>query len=205
MPNPIPPYELIYWPGAPGRAEVIRLFFEETGTPYHDTAKDLPPEEATELVLRLGYSETDLGDEGNPPSFASPILRHGQHFVSQTANILLFLADKIPGLNGCDPGDVYRLNALTLTMLERLLDEVHNTHHTISGQLYYEDQKAECLRAAKIYVDMRLPKHLGYFERVLQSEGSGEGPWLWAGKITWPDLVLFHVSCSLEHQCMGRK
>jgi hypothetical protein len=29
-------YELIYWPGLPGRGEFIRLAFEESGTPYVD-------------------------------------------------------------------------------------------------------------------------------------------------------------------------
>jgi glutathione S-transferase len=33
-----PEYKLVYHAGIPGRGEFIRLFFEATGTPYHDTA-----------------------------------------------------------------------------------------------------------------------------------------------------------------------
>lgn len=37
----------------------------------------------------------------------------------------------------------------------------------------------------------RLPKFLGYFERVLASPASGDRPWLYGGKLTVADLVLF--------------
>ena len=32
------PYELIYWPGIPGRGEHVRLVLEEAGATYTDTA-----------------------------------------------------------------------------------------------------------------------------------------------------------------------
>lgn len=60
-------------------------------------------------------------------------------------------------------------------------------------RLYYEDQKDESLRKSKDYVTNRLPKFLGYFERVLKSKASGNGPWLHNGKLTYADLVLFQV------------
>lgn len=60
-------------------------------------------------------------------------------------------------------------------------------------ELYYEDQKPESKRRAENYVKSRLPKFLSYFERVLDSKASGDGPWLYAGKLTYADLVLFQV------------
>jgi glutathione S-transferase len=33
-----PAYELLYWPGIPGRGEFIRLAFEAAGVPYTDVA-----------------------------------------------------------------------------------------------------------------------------------------------------------------------
>ena len=33
-----PPYELLYWPGIPGRGEFIRLAFEAAGVSYKDVA-----------------------------------------------------------------------------------------------------------------------------------------------------------------------
>jgi hypothetical protein len=35
-----PPYELLYWPGIPGRGEFIRLAFEAAGVSYTDTANE---------------------------------------------------------------------------------------------------------------------------------------------------------------------
>lgn len=61
------------------------------------------------------------------------------------------------------------------------------------SSLYYEDQREEALRKSKHYIAERLPKFLGYFQRVLQSKASGDGPWLYAGRLTYADLVLFQV------------
>ena len=35
-----PPYELLYWPGIPGRGEFIRLAFEAAGVSYKDVANE---------------------------------------------------------------------------------------------------------------------------------------------------------------------
>lgn len=65
--------------------------------------------------------------------------------------------------------------------------------HGDTHSLYYEDQKEESVRRSKDYIANRLPKFLGYFERVLQGKASGDGPWLYAGKLTYADLVLFQA------------
>ncbi|MBH1945660.1 glutathione S-transferase family protein, partial [Erythrobacter sp. YJ-T3-07] len=56
------------------------------------------------------------------------------------------------------------------------------------------------------FVKNRLPKFLGYFERVLQGEASGEGPWLYGGKLSTADLVLFQVGspCPMTDLSKGR-
>jgi glutathione S-transferase len=189
-----PPYELIYWPIAPGRGEFIRLAFEETQTPYIDIGKTLPTKDAFENAMSI-VRGTDTGDALNPPSFAVPFLRHGDNYISQTSKILLYIAHRIPGLLGEDKEhSAYRVNALTLTALERLQTEVHNVHHPINTELYYEDQKDAAMLAAEMFLKKRLPLHLRYFERVLAGEASGDGPWLSGGSLTYADLVLFHVS-----------
>jgi glutathione S-transferase len=35
-----PPYELLYWPGIPGRGEFIRLAFEAAGVSYKDVSNE---------------------------------------------------------------------------------------------------------------------------------------------------------------------
>ncbi|KAF2966031.1 hypothetical protein GQX73_g7564 [Xylaria multiplex] len=188
------PYELIYWPGIPGRGEFIRLALEEGGADYTDTAHTGKGMDET-LVQIDGKN---IGDDNNPPPLAPPILRHGDLLISQTPNILLYLGPRlglVPPAEGedGDPDAIYRINALTLTALDGLSNEVHDCHHPIASSLYYEDQKEESLRKSRDFVKNRLPKFLGYFERVLTGKASGDGPWLYGGRLTYADLVLFQV------------
>lgn len=185
------PYELIYWPGIPGRGEHIRLALEEAGAEYTDTARmDDGMQSVTSQI-----DDKNLGSTHNPPPLAPPILRHGDLLICQTSNILQYLGSRLglaPSIED-DEGGVYKVNQLALTALDGLSNEPHDCHHPISVSSYYEDQKEESLRKTKDYVKNRLPKFLGYFERVFRGEASGEGPWLYGGKLSYADLVLFQV------------
>ncbi|KAK7754604.1 hypothetical protein SLS62_003387 [Diatrype stigma] len=184
-------YELLYWPGAPGRGEHIRLALEEAGASYSDTAR-LGMQACGDIVwAQMG--DDNLGDATNPPPYAPQILRHGDLLISQTSNILSYLGPRL-GLVPTGPGkenDIYKINGLVLTALDGLSNEVHDCHHPIAKELYYEDQKTEAIRRSKEFIKTRLPKHLGYFEKVLKGEASGDGPWLYGGTLTYADLVLF--------------
>jgi glutathione S-transferase len=184
-------YNLIYWPSVPGRGEHIRLALEEAGAKYTDTAHT---EGGMDQVY--AYATGSVPDDGiNTPPFAPPILKHGDLMISQTSNILLYLGTRlglVPDASK-DPDGLYRVNALVLTALDGLSDEPHDCHHPIATGLYYEDQKPESKRRAEDYVKNRLPKFLGYFERVLGSKAAGDGPWLYGGSLTNADLVLFQV------------
>ncbi|KAI0834015.1 hypothetical protein F5Y06DRAFT_290092 [Hypoxylon sp. FL0890] len=185
------PYELIYWPGIPGRGEHVRLALEEAGAMYTDTAQI----ENGIGQVTAEIDENNVGDDLNPPPFAPPILRHGDLLISQTPNILLYLGPRLGLVPSEDdeehPDALYKVNELALTALDGLSNEVHDCHHPIASGLYYEDQKEEAKRKSKDFVQNRLPKFLGYFERVLQGKASGEGPWLYGGQLTYADLVLF--------------
>ncbi|KAK5652425.1 hypothetical protein OQA88_10467 [Cercophora sp. LCS_1] len=190
------PYNLIYWPGLPGRGEHIRLVLEEAGAEYTDTAHT---EGGIDEVL--AYIKGDKPDDGsNLPVCAPPILRHGDLTINQTPNILLYLGHRL-GLipdSETDPDGLYRVNELVLTALDGLSNEPHDCHHPIAVGLYYEDQKEESKRRSEDYVKNRLPKFLGYFERVLNSKASEDGPWLCGGKLTYADLVLFQCIDGVE-------
>lgn len=179
-----PPYELIYYGGVPGRGEHVRLALEEAGAPYTDTAT-LPLDKCREAVTTVLE-----GQQGNPPYYAPPTFKHGDLIISQTSNILLYLGPKL-GLAGSGENDRYKVNALALTAMDGLSNELHDCHHPIAVELYWEDQKEESHRRSKEWVKNRLPKHLGYWEKVLTSSG---GPWLLGDQFTYADLVLFQVS-----------
>jgi glutathione S-transferase len=190
------PYNLIYWPGLPGRGEFIRLALEEAGAEYTDTAHI---EGGVQEVLKY-VQQNEPSDDINTPLFAPPILKHGDLIINQTPNILLYLGSRLGLLPDADedPDGMYRVNGLVLTALDGLSNEPHDCHHPIASSLYYEDQKTESKRKAEDYVKNRLPKFLGYFERVLASKASGDGPWLYGGKCTVADLVLFQCVDGLK-------
>ena len=183
------PYELLYWPGIPGRGEHIRLAFEATGTPYNDVC--VAASNAKAVLSHI--SKDNVGDATNPPPLAPPVLKHGDMLLSQTPNILLYLGQKLglaPDFDD-DGYGYYHVNALTLTALDGLSNEPHDTHHPIASAKYYEEQKEESIKKSEDYREVRLPKFLEYFERVLGGEASKGGEYLYGGKLTYADLVLF--------------
>jgi glutathione S-transferase len=182
-------YELIYWPGIPGRGEFVRLALEAGGASYTDVAATSVPD-AVKAVQGF-IADSNIGDASNPPVLAPPVLRHGDFMTSQVLVILRYLAPKL-GLEA-DGSEVAKahVSAIAATILDGLCNETHDTHHPIASSAVYEDQKPEAKKRAKSYTDERLPKFLGYVTRVLSAKTAGEGPWLYGGKLTYADLVLF--------------
>jgi glutathione S-transferase len=76
--------------------------------------------------------------------------------------------------------------------------EIHDTHHPVATALYYEDQKPEAKRKAAGMRQERLPKYLGYFERVLKSNPAGDR-YVIGRRLTYVDLSLFQVVAGLRY------
>lgn len=135
----------------------------------------------------------------HPPHFAPPILEVNGAFISQTANILNYLAP-ILGLDGteglADPEQIAlrraHVNQLVLTALD-LNSQAHDAHHPVGAGLYYEDQVNEAKRKALDVRTNRIPRLLGHFALAIESNVEGDGKHLIGSKMTTADLVLFHV------------
>jgi glutathione S-transferase len=185
-------YELYYWPHIPGRGEFIRLALEEGAADYVDVAR-LPEQEGGGRIAVQRMLEQSSG--GRPP-FAPPILKAGKLVICQTANILQYLGPRL----GLVPKDVAgRLWAHQLQLLiADFLVEAHDTHHPIAKSLYYEEQKAESLRRAENFRSVRLPKFLGYFDRVLRENPAGDGGMVGAA-LSYVDLSVFHMVAGLDY------
>ncbi|KAL8672072.1 MAG: hypothetical protein Q9168_003467 [Polycauliona sp. 1 TL-2023] len=183
-----PSYLLHYWPTIPGRGEPIRLCFEATSTPYTDVTNTNPYSGMKTLMSLISSSSN--APSPNIPHIAPPILQHGDLYISQLPNILLYLGPKLGLVPADDDNAIYRVNQLALTALDGLLNEAHDAHHPIAVGEVYENQKEEAIKRAKDYTSNRLPKFLNYFERVLKADGKG-GEYLYGGQLTYADLVLF--------------
>jgi glutathione S-transferase len=185
-------YELYYWPGIQGRGEFVRLALEEADAPYLDIAQ-VPERKGGGVVALLRLLD---GRTVATPSFAPPFLKAGRLVIGQTANILMYLGAR-HGLAPKGEAGCLWAHQLQLTIAD-LLQEVHDTHHPISGNLYYEEQRAAAVRRAADFRKTRLPKYLGYFERVLAGNPAHRG-FLIGARLTYPDLSLFQMVAGLRY------
>jgi glutathione S-transferase len=130
------------------------------------------------------------------PPFAPPFLKAGRQLIGQTANILLFLGDRLD-LAPHDAAGRRWAHQLQLTIADFIV-EIHDTHHPLGGGLYYEEQKAEAKRRSKEFRVNRLPKFLGYFERVMKCNPAG-GRWMVGARISTVDLSMAQVIAGLRY------
>lgn len=185
-------YVLYYWPGIQGRGEFVRLAFEEAGERYTDVAL-VPGEKGGGAAAMMPLLQ---GEDVARPPFAPPFLKAGRRLIGQTANILLFLGPRL-GLAPRDAAGKLWVHQLQLTIADFVV-EIHDTHHPLGPTLYYEDQKPEAKRRTAEFLDSRLPKYLGYFERVIE-RNRGRGPWMVGDSLTYVDLSMAQVIAGLSY------
>ncbi len=180
------PYELYYWPSIQGRGEFVRLALEEAGAPYVDVARTRGG--VAKLVRLLD------GERIDTPPFAPPFLKAGKLLIGQTANILMYLGAHHRLAPREEAGRLWT-HQLQLTIAD-FTAEIHDTHHPLSVNLYYEEQKKEARVRAADFLSRRAPKFLGYFERVLKRNG---GAHLVGRRLTYADLSLFQIVAGLRY------
>ncbi len=186
-------YELFYWPGLQGRGEFIRLAFEDAGVPYDDVGRR--PDSRSGGVAAIERLLAEPRRHLAP--FGPPFLRHGDVVIAQTAAILQYVAPRL-GVVPKDEESRLRAHQIQLTIAD-LVAEVHQTHHPISGSLYYEDQKEEAGRCASAFIEERIPKFLRYFDRAFDSNRAGRGRFLVGSNCSYVDLSLFQVIAGLRY------
>jgi glutathione S-transferase len=171
-------YELYYHAANPGRGEFIRLPLEEAGADYVDVAREPG---GTEKMMRF-MQDASISH----PQFAPPFLKHGELVIGQTANILLYLGSRL-GLAPDDEGERLWTHQLQLTIAD-LVQAIQHTHHPVAHGLYYDDQKCEALTYTTHFLAERVPKFLGYFERVL-----GPREFLVGTSLSYVDLSIYQL------------
>lgn len=185
-------FELYYWPTIQGRGEFIRLALEEADANYIDVAR-LPEHRGKGMQAMMRYLE-DV-DIAFPP-FAPPFLKAGEQVIAQTANILLFLGERL-NLAPKDEADRLWTHQLQLTIAD-MVTEVHDTHHPIAGSLYYKDQKPEALRRAENFTTERMPKFLEYFESILK-RNPDDNDYMIGNALSYVDLSMFQMIAGLRY------
>jgi len=178
-------YELYYWPTLQGRGEFDRLALEEADDDYVDVARERGRASNFAFMERKG--------EKHPP-FAPPILKAGKNVIAQTANILLYLGPRL-GLAPKDEAGRLWAHQLQLTITD-LVVEIHDTHHPVTSWLYFEEQIPAAKRRTRDFWRYRVPKFLGYFEKIL---ARGGGNYLLGRRLSYVDLRLFQIVEGLRY------
>jgi glutathione S-transferase len=140
----------------------------------------------------------ESGRSARPP-FAPPFLKAGKLVIAQTANILFYLGPRL-GLAPRDEAGALWAHQLQLTISD-LATEIHDTHHPVSWWLFFEEQRPAAKRRTADFWRYRVPKFLGYFERVLAKSG---GPYLLGRRLSYVDLSLFQVVEGLRYAFPNR-
>jgi glutathione S-transferase len=185
-------YELYYWPGIQGRGEFVRLALEQGGAEYRDVAL-LPEEQGGGVPAIMKFLD---GPGVARPPFAPPFLKAGRMVIGQTANILLFLGPRL-GLAPRNQSGRLWTHQLQLTLADFIV-EIHDTHHPIGGGFYYDEQKPEAKRRSRDFLAHRLPKFLGYFERVIERNPDSD-KWMAGSRLTYVDLSMAQVLAGLRY------
>ena len=185
-------YELYYWPTIQGRGEFVRLALEYAGIEYVDVARGPIDVGGGEEAL---LESLQTADRHRPP-FAPPYLKTVDMVIGQTANILLFLGHR-HALAPIDEAGWLWAHQLQLTIAD-FVNEAHDTHHPLGVTLYYEDQQAEAKRRTAEFSKHRVPKFLGYFERVIE-RNPADGGWMVGDETTYVDLSMFQLIAGLRY------
>jgi len=179
------PYELYYWPGLQGRGEFVRLALEAAGAPYVDVARE-----------RGGRTRRERHDGETRRRRAADALRAPVSCATARSSSRMSpifsttLGPKLGLAPKDEPGRIFA-HGLQLTITD-FMAEVHDTHHPISTDLYFEDQRKEAKARSTAFLQHRVPKFFGYFERVLSDNPVGSAHSV-GEKLTTVDLSLFQV------------
>src|SRR5437868_11216532 len=179
-------YELYYWPSIQGRGEFVRLALEDAGADYVDVAR-----QPKGMAAMMRFMESSAIER---PPFAPPFLKAGKLVIAQTANILFYLGARHGLAPKAEAGRLW-VHQLQLTIADFVL-EVHDTHHPLGPSLYYEDQRAPAKKRTAEFWKDRVPKYLGYFERILADSGTA---YLTGRRLCYADLSLFQIVEGLRY------
>jgi glutathione S-transferase len=179
-------YQFYYWPSIQGRGEFARLALEDAGAAYDDVArKSGGMDKMMALMAGRGVKH---------PPFAPPFIKAGKLVVAQVAEILFYLGPRLKLAPRDEAGRLW-LHQLQLTVTD-FVKEIHDTHHPLGGELYYEDAKPEAKRFTGNFLDERAPKYLGYFEKGIEKSG---GPYMLGRKFSYVDLSLLQLIEGLRY------
>jgi len=163
-------WQLLYWPAVnaageieagAGRAEYLRVLFEEAGEPYEEVTSDL---------RAYFWQDADTLQPAGFPVLAPPAIRKGGFALCQTAVCAKFLAQRL-GLYPADPLQAAKGEQVVATVHEYIA-EGRMAFHPVKNTLSYHRQADEAAPHIDAFRRERLPRYMGIFERLLASNNN---------------------------------
>ena len=74
----------------------------------------------------------------------------------------------------------------------RIVQQVYNSHHPVDEDKWFHEQKDEAIARAAVFRRDRMPKFLGWFERILKANPAGADH-LVGSSVTYGDLSLLQL------------
>jgi glutathione S-transferase len=142
-------WKLYYWPGFPGRGELVRLMLEELGLSYEDVGVTKGAQEVLKLMR---------GEHGGWPVRAPPIVQNGDFYLSQTHAILEYLGKKYGAWPKGGIEEEARASQINM-MLQDLLEEACTAYHPLERSGTYESQKEAAVPFIAKFRKERIPKY----------------------------------------------
>ncbi len=118
----------------------------------------------------------------------------GKLWLAQSALISSFLGERLGLAPETEQGQM-AARTIMLTLAD-LVDEIHDTHHPVAVEKYYDEQKDAALQRAQSFRDARLPKFMRYLEHNIERAGHGV---LIGNKVTYVDLAAFQIVEGLRY------
>ena len=182
--------ELFYWPQIQGRGEFPRMLLEDAGVPYVDVCRHVGGIDRMSAIMH---------GEGSPLiPLAPPFASIDGMWLSHTAAIMSYVGERY-GLAPHSEQEKHIARSLALTIAD-LITEAHDTHHPITIERHYEQQKDAALLRAAAFRDLRMPKFLRHIERnIVRNDRRGGGGVIVGNAISYIDIAMFQIIEGLKY------
>jgi glutathione S-transferase len=195
-----------------GRAEFLKLLFEDANVPYHFTNKNLYGPEGWMDMFRdpqkKGHGEEVKLDTAPFPCMYPPALWHkpaggdGEEgvFINQVSACMAYIGGQL----GYGPGSASeraKADCITANAIDYIAAGRSSFHPVEDGASYWGQQE-EGDRVSKLWAQSKMRVWLQHFEKVVKRAG---GKSLAGGSLTYADFAVFHVLDATEAQFNNEK
>lgn len=178
-------WQILYWPAfgptgkifaGAGRAEYLRVMFEEADVPYEDIS---------EGIKEYFWSDTEAQPR---PVLAPPVIRKDDFVLCQTPVCAKHLAVEFGMYPSSSRDDASRAEQIVATVHEYIA-EGRMAFHPVKNSMSYHDQVEEAKPYIEAFKKERLPRYMSHFERCLEANNTIGGSSFFVGNsLTYVDL-----------------